>query len=765
VSLQPLTPALAPATGAHVETASPPALRRGVTPAAVLAAVRRRWRTALALGLVLGVACAVAVYTLRPDKYTAYALLRIAPAEHKILQQEAARPQESSAYTRTQLALIRSRPVLNRALLDKTVHQSPLVQQQSDPLEWLEKELVAEQIQNTEVVRVSLTARGAGSDLAPIVNAVIDAYKAEVLNGEDAAQQRHLEDLRKLNADLESKLRDLRAAFQRQAKGVRGSDSKILTLKQQTLLEEYANHKRELAALNTRDRDLEIKVALYKVRLESSPVTTLGKCVPQSPFAACATVLAKCLPAVSENPAAIDALIERDLDADPRVAAAELDAAKMREQLRQFDAVSANPNSPIRADLVKKLDAAEEGVRTVRTERRPAVAARHQAFSEATARQQIQDTETQRAILATQRADLSEKVGDMKEELDRLGLGSVELELTRSEIERSEQFLRTVWEQKERLEAERSGKGRERVTVMSTAEPATVLNKMGRKQETAGAGVLGLLAGLLVVAAFDIRRNRIHTPADVSRGLRLRVLGALPMVSAKAGRPAMLNGKGTRSVQESVNGLRTALLSGTATLTEGQGLTLMVSSAAPGEGKSTLAAQLAASFARARRRTLLVDCDLRSPSLHRLFGLEPAAGVCEALTGVVDAADTVRPTGIENLDLLSAGRFCLSAEAGLAQEERVRRLISELRGRYDCVVLDSSPVLLVPDALMVGGCVDGLLLSVRPGISQAASVYEGYERLTEHGLPVLGVVVNGVPEAETYRYGYGRSAEPTATAV
>jgi capsular exopolysaccharide synthesis family protein len=191
----------------------------------------------------------------------------------------------------------------------------------------------------------------------------------------------------------------------------------------------------------------------------------------------------------------------------------------------------------------------------------------------------------------------------------------------------------------------------------------------------------------------------------------------------------------------------------------------MVASAGPDEGKSTVAVQLATSFARTRRRTLLIDCDLRAPSLHEQFGLAHAPGMCEALTGDVDVGQFIQPTGVANLDLLPAGRFSADAEAGLARPALVARLLEELRARYDYIVIDSSPVLLVSDALLVAGCVDGLLLSVRSGVSRAPVVYAGYERLTEHRLPVLGVVVNGVAPAEVYANKYGKYGQPAESAA
>ena len=734
-----LVPERAPSKPDH---AGPPGLRQRVTPGAVLAALRRRWSVALALGLVLALGAAATAWTLRPEKYTAFAIIQVASAEPKMLP-DATRLPDGATYTRTQIALVRSRPVLLVALRNEKVRQLPFVQAQPEPVEWLEKELVVEQIPNTEIVRVSLTARGGKSDLAPVVNAVVEAYMAEVVGTEQASQKAHLYDLDKAARSVKEQLRQLRESVQSITRALKGGDPKILTLKQQALLDESASLKRELAVTNSRHRDLEIKIALYRLRLD--PV--------------------KRLPIPWYTPAAPggggDALIEHELDTDPRVVTLEAEAAKLRDQLKRLEAIFADPNNVAKKDAQRRLSAAEAAVATAREERRVAIAARDRARTVASTAQLLREAEIERDAIQSQREALSSEVNALKGDIESLGLSSVSLELERAEVERSEQFHRTILEQKQRLELELQNSARQRVSVRYRAEDAAVLNKNGRFQEAAGAGLMGLFAGLFAVAAFDLRGNRIHTPADVSRGLRLRVIGSLP--NAPDDRPAGGGqSKYRRGFVESIDGLRTTLLHAHS---EGRGAALMVSSSGPGEGKTTLATELAASLARARRRTVLVDFDLRVPSLHRLFGVVHAPGVCEVLAGTAGLDQVIRPTETAHLHILAAGKLTHDATAALAQRATIQRVVDELRARYDFVIIDSSPLLLVPDALMVAGCVDGLLYSVRPGISRAADVYAGYERLNDHQLPFLGVVVNGVAHGQSYAQGYGQPLDSPAPTV
>ena len=171
--------------------------------------------------------------------------------------------------------------------------------------------------------------------------------------------------------------------------------------------------------------------------------------------------------------------------------------------------------------------------------------------------------------------------------------------------------------------------------------------------------------------------------------------------------------------------------------------TLLVTSAVDGEGKTSLAGHLAISLTRAGLRTLLVDGDVQAPSAHALFGIPAAPGLCEVLRGEAAAADAVRPTALPGLSVLPAGEWDLIARQALVGH-RWKAIKEELEAGYDFVVVDSGPVLLVSDSLLMARDADGVLLSVLLDVSRVASVEETRDRLKTVGANVLGVVVNGV---------------------
>src|SRR5262249_30749049 len=152
---------------------------------------------------------------------------------------------------------------------------------------------------------------------------------------------------------------------------------------------------------------------------------------------------------------------------------------------------------------------------------------------------------------------------------------------------------------------------------------------------------------------------------------------------------------------------------------------------------------LAASLARAGLGTLLIDADVRNPTVHKLFGITGGAGFSEAVCGKVAPASGVLVTSVPGLFLMPAGPG--GGQVGLALDQGGgQRLLEPLRAGYDIIIIDSSPVLPVADALLVGQQVDGVLLSVLCQVSRLNNLYAAWQRVEELGIPTLGVVINGV---------------------
>jgi capsular exopolysaccharide synthesis family protein len=308
--------------------------------------------------------------------------------------------------------------------------------------------------------------------------------------------------------------------------------------------------------------------------------------------------------------------------------------------------------------------------------------------------------------------------------------------MLRSKILRQEKYADKVWDDVELLRAEQRSPPR-----VSLLQPAALQKKDMKRQimGAVGAPVLTLILSALAVAWLEFRLRRIRTASEVASGLGIPVVGAVPPL----GRQPVNTQEG---VLESIDALRTQLLHDDnleATRV------VMVTSAAPGEGKTTLACSLADSLARSGRKTLLIDCDLRSPAAHQLFELPLQPGFSEILLGEIDAADAIHPTPMNGLWLISAGQWDREVLQALAREG-IQEIFEKLKEEFDFIVVDSHPVLGATDSLLLSQHVDAVLLSILRDVSRSPRVYSACQRLATLGVRILGAVVNGTAPDEVY---------------
>jgi succinoglycan biosynthesis transport protein ExoP len=290
---------------------------------------------------------------------------------------------------------------------------------------------------------------------------------------------------------------------------------------------------------------------------------------------------------------------------------------------------------------------------------------------------------------------------------------------------------------------------------------------------------LGLLAGCFLgcIGAFTLEHfdTRIHTPDEIQAIVRLPCVAAIPAIpgnttarkalpighaEAKENAPGVLGPlKPTSEFSESYRALRTWLLLGSSSRAK----VILVTSPLSQEGKSTTSLQLAAVLTQAQKRVLLVDGDLRAPCLHRLLGVPSDRGLSTVLNPAFDANPCeyiLQSHGMPRLSFLPAGPVLdLSTEA--LSSEALKRLLGELRARFDYVVIDSSPVLATTDPVIVASEADAVVLTVRSGQTTKDALVRAHELLRMVGANVSGIVVNAVPTNlfgyPKYRfYGYGR---------
>jgi polysaccharide biosynthesis transport protein len=170
--------------------------------------------------------------------------------------------------------------------------------------------------------------------------------------------------------------------------------------------------------------------------------------------------------------------------------------------------------------------------------------------------------------------------------------------------------------------------------------------------------------------------------------------------------------------------------------------TTLISSAIPGEGKSTTAANLAIVLAGTGKKVLLIDADLRRPQCHNLFGLDNQYGLTEALTGVRDLEESVRQTTFDNLCVLSSGEIPPNPSE-LLGSDKMREILAFLGNRYDCIVIDSAPITAVTDAVILSSMVDGVVLVANRSTARQ-QVRTALSRIEYARAKVFGIVLNQV---------------------
>lgn len=182
--------------------------------------------------------------------------------------------------------------------------------------------------------------------------------------------------------------------------------------------------------------------------------------------------------------------------------------------------------------------------------------------------------------------------------------------------------------------------------------------------------------------------------------------------------------------------------------------TIMVTSSEPGEGKSIIAGNLALSFAQDGKRVLLIDCDLRKPSLHKKFKISNLVGLSDVLIGKEDLKTALHRYN-ENLVVLTSGKIPPNPSEMLSSKT-MSMLLEELKGVFDCVILDTPPVQAVTDSQILSTKADGTILVIRAERTKRDSVKNALGLLKKVNANIIGTVLNGVDSGRNkYYYYYG----------
>jgi polysaccharide biosynthesis transport protein len=259
------------------------------------------------------------------------------------------------------------------------------------------------------------------------------------------------------------------------------------------------------------------------------------------------------------------------------------------------------------------------------------------------------------------------------------------------------------------------------------------------------AAMLGLVLGAAVAVGLESLDTTLKTPEEVEGWLELPNLAMIPHLEISGGHPeelpelVVVNGAQPLAA-EAYRGLRTSILFST----PGQApQTLLVTSSLPLEGKTLTAANLAAVMAQAEGDVLLVDADLRRPTLHQVFGLDREPGLSNFLVGEIDELP-VRQTAVPRVHLVPCGQLPPNPSE-LLGSARMREFLERAAGRFRRIIIDSPPLMSVTDGAILATLADGVLLIVKAEAVPRQAALAARDQLLEVKAPLLGALLNNVP--------------------
>lgn len=375
-------------------------------------------------------------------------------------------------------------------------------------------------------------------------------------------------------------------------------------------------------------------------------------------------------------------------------------------------------------------------------------------------------------------------------------VNAVEFSNLRVEISASRTLLETMLRRQAEMEvaARMAGTRQSTAQIVERASTPEYRFYPSYRHNLERALVLGLFLGAALVLLIDFLDRSVRTQEQVEKFLKLPALGVIPALGSGAGRsygygygygakrkPAAGEGAGggaeepreieliphtsPRSVvTEAYRAFRAQLL-----LSRAGGLkSVVITSAIPGEGKTTTALNLAVTLAQLGRKTILFDADLHKPRLHDALRISNRRGLVSVLAEGAKLADVLQETAVPGLVVVTAGPLTPNP-SGLLASDAMHGLMRDVLARYDYVVFDSPPVQPVADALLLGACTDGVVLTVRGGKTSREVVAKAKLKLHRARVPILGVLINDLrmggkgilgygPYASEYGYGYGYGA-------
>ena len=746
----PATPTAAGATGAAPVAPKPPAPRHakpGEKPddgagLRVLIYLRLHWLMILFCGALLGTAGAFAAWELLASKYESYAMLQVTSAPTALANHN--NPNQArtdfATYVKTTSALIKSEFVLNAALRD--IKDTPTIKAQSDPLKYLDEEILVTWQDGSEVIRITFKS-GEPQDAKKIVDAVQNAFMKEVIEKDVKDKQKFLKSVE--DAQVEMKPRSRKTARRPSKPGRGGTSGRvpgaaahryarlraaagpacsradiIIKLDPRILISKLAGLQQEVERLPLTIKDYQRRHDLLKEKLEE---------LRKAP-----------IPKTTED------MVDRDQD----VVAQKIRVNNARTRW-QFRLNAGDPNAAavieLKAIYESELKRYEElkheklgkldGL--YRLENAKRIAAELEDIIRAMQKYQEQ-LDTAKALLARAEKQLLElpMPTDRAGGIMAAGFNEKGYETGDTQLETADGIYGRLISQYYLTQMELNSPPRVRI-LQAASHP---MQKDMKKQVlgTVFAGIMGFALIAMGVIGYETMSRRVSSLADVKSAVPSPIVGVIPCQPGEAmGRDPVKRAAANEAIDKLRAYVSQTWLSRGATA-------IAVTSPIGDEGKAFASFGLASSLAQAGMKTLLVDFDLRNPALHTYAGVPNLAGVCELLRAETDMRSAVQflPSG---LHLIPAGKWSDEARKA-ATGEKLESLLAKLKEPYDCIVIHGHALLTSAESVEVARRCEVVLVCARYRETAMPLLKRAAERVATMEIPFTGVVYVGATEQE-----------------
>lgn len=662
--------------------------------------LRQHWLLILLSLVVCSVLAGVGTFlwlTFAP-MYTATAYIAVLPPKSSELSdtQRLYNEQIMDRLVQDAAAIVKTDPVLTDALKNSEVTKTQWHTRigAGDRIEELADEISVGVVPNTNYIRVSMRGFNRG-ELPTIVNAVCKAFEEDTLAQVSGTRQEQIDRLTKERDNLQEQLDNILQRIETTLSDARVPD---ITGRRTTLA---VRMERYISQMITLEMELAQAEDTLKALREQAQQGELAN-NPQVSYAIRTDPTIRSLRNAQLNMATELQRMLRDYGEDhPRVIEMRSAMEGLSEQIQQYE----NEIARSEAEALLNMTMAQES--QLRAQSLSVRANMNEAESN------MRDVQTR----LTELEDLNNSRDNIEANIERLDQALVNLRLLAS------------------------GDYRVRVRRQAT-EPRKPSMPQWHIMMPVGI-LLGLTIGLGGAFLLEFIDTSVKSPSDISRKVELPMLGMIPHIEdteeeledmrlAFRTHPNSL-------VDEAFRQIRTCLLfSGPAS----QRRSLLVTSPLPGDGRTTVALNLAASVARGGRRVLVVDANFRQPAIGQLFPDAPTEGLSSAVVGQANWTDCVYEVE-DNFHVMPAGHMPPNPTELLGSDE-MRQLLSEMENQYDQVLLDSAPALVVTDPCVLASLTDGVVLVVRAGSNTYGIVQRTRDMLARVGARTVGVALNGV---------------------